>query len=1488
MAEQNQPSNDRGSATPGKSGTERRRAGPLRWLKRILIGLLVLVVLLVIVVFVAGTGPVLRQLTPWLNRTVSDAINGEFALGAVEGSIWNRLEISSLTMEMPETGLAVNGDDLVLAWSPLALLGAKLDIDRISASQLTVTLPERAGPPAPDEPETDDGGSLALPVAFELHTLEVPQIHINNPADGRVFSYKLDGHALASQDLSAVLGLNLQPLDGGADHIRADLDFDAEGQKLKADIEGHLDRNGLGMALAGMTAAEAPDVTLSLEGSGPANDWKGDLAFAATDLASVNGTVNVQMGDEKRIGFGLDVIAQTLGNLANSLPEPLRGDIGLKTAGVFDGENSRLDLASLEIVKDHLLAANGNAKIDFAENSIDANLSSDIDGAASALMDDALTWQSLNLRAHAKGDLSLPVIDADIAAQGVVMPVSKIGALAVSANVQPVDDDFAIKADIKANDHAFDDGALGEMAGNSQDISLLADAKGDFSEINVKDLRIQTPKINAQANAMLDGEGSVTNAKLTANITDLSAFAPISGMDLTGQGSIDITGLSWNAQQGGQGKIDIKTQQAGFGIAELDHVVGASPDIQADVMISPAMDISVVLNAIEAANIAGNGKVDITNDFNSLSVKAELGLKAGIVPPSVPVSLKGRDAQLDIALAGPLAEPAGKITLAVPTLETSGETFSDVKLATDMTWHQIKGSEANALQLLNRGGFSWRKAPYKITADVALPASGLSVSNIGLNGEHVDLVGNIAMPGYATPLQGDISLKELDAIMAQAFGVPFANGRISADIALSPKNAAQHVSTTIRAKGLRMVDPDGVETARIDDVRLDGEIDKAFSDPQMDLTLDGQDIGTADARIETIRAKVTGVLKKLNATVNAKAMVQNRIPVTLDTDADIAIGKDIAVTASKLNADIGTQHISLRQPLEFRQGANGSLATNASVAIGDGSLDAKLDLLPGKSFAATADIANVVLGPWGAMFDVAGLDGKLTLTADAEEKPGKPASASVDGKISDISVAAAAQLPPLALDVKADLQDGNVSADLEMGRPDMKILTAKATLPVDVSFLQSRFAARPDEPLSATAKMDGEIGQFWPYVPLPDHSLAGDVKLDASVDGTLADPLWKGTVSLRDGRYEHLQYGTLVQDIVLDGAFNNDGFQLTRLTANDGGQGTLTGKADVKLGDGVDYTANITMRNMAVTRMDELRVWTDIDVDVTGDETKADIESTTTLRRGEVDLSVALPASVSELDVQNLAKVQDEDDKKDDDKEAGGFVANLNAKVNVPARLFVRGKGLDSEWGGHLDITGRADNPKIVGELRALRGQLDLIGKTFVIKDSKITFSGAQPPDPLLDIAGVYTTDDLTVTASLSGPAADPKLSLSSEPALPQDEILSQVLFGKSQGSLSAVEAVQLANAAAQLSGGGGGLDVIGTIRNFIGADVLSVDGGEDGPTVKAGKYLTDDIYVGTKQGTTPGSSGVEVEIELTPHIKVTSETNEIDSKAGIQFKLDY
>ena len=127
-------------------------------------------------------------------------------------------------------------------------------------------------------------------------------------------------------------------------------------------------------------------------------------------------------------------------------------------------------------------------------------------------------------------------------------------------------------------------------------------------------------------------------------------------------------------------------------------------------------------------------------------------------------------------------------------------------------------------------------------------------------------------------------------------------------------------------------------------------------------------------------------------------------------------------------------------------------------------------------------------------------------------------------------------------------------------------------------------------------------------------------------------------------------------------------------------------------------------------------------------------------------------------------------------------------------------------------------------------------------------------------------------------------------PPVPRDEIVSRVLFNKSAAQLSAAEAAQLAIALRELTGTGGGTDILGFARRTLGVDVLRIETAEGGaPGLEAGKYLTDKVYVGVKQGTSAQSSSAGVEVELTPNVTVESEmTGEGANKSGIRFQWDY
>lgn len=259
---------------------------------------------------------------------------------------------------------------------------------------------------------------------------------------------------------------------------------------------------------------------------------------------------------------------------------------------------------------------------------------------------------------------------------------------------------------------------------------------------------------------------------------------------------------------------------------------------------------------------------------------------------------------------------------------------------------------------------------------------------------------------------------------------------------------------------------------------------------------------------------------------------------------------------------------------------------------------------------------------------------------------------------------------------------------------------------------------------------------------------------------------------------------------------------------------------------------------------------------------------------------------------------------------------SLNLRIAIPRQFFIRGMGLDSEWEGDLRISGAAADPSLIGALRPVRGHLDILSKTFEFTGGDISFTGGMRATPLINLELTYVGPSVTAIIRAAGSAKKPKLVLESRPPLPRDEILAQVIFGKRTSDLSRFEAIQLANSLRELTNtGGSSLDVLTGMRKTVGLDVLRVgsqkkasqrttsgqsgdsdltsprnDGGqgEGTPSLEAGKYINDSIYIGVEQGATPDSTAVRVEVELFPSVNLQGQSSATATEVGIGWKKDY
>jgi len=173
-----------------------------------------------------------------------------------------------------------------------------------------------------------------------------------------------------------------------------------------------------------------------------------------------------------------------------------------------------------------------------------------------------------------------------------------------------------------------------------------------------------------------------------------------------------------------------------------------------------------------------------------------------------------------------------------------------------------------------------------------------------------------------------------------------------------------------------------------------------------------------------------------------------------------------------------------------------------------------------------------------------------------------------------------------------------------------------------------------------------------------------------------------------------------------------------------------------------------------------------------------------------------------------------------------------------------------------------------------------------------IRFRGETPANPALDIAANADTTGLSATIRVTGAAARPEISFASVPALPQDELLSRLLFGTSITNLSAPEALQLAAAVASLQGGGNGLNPINALRRVAGLDrlrILPADISVGRTTsVAAGKFITRRLYAEIISDG-QGYSATQVEFQVTRWLSILSTISTLGRQSvNVRVSKDY
>jgi translocation and assembly module TamB len=522
----------------------------------------------------------------------------------------------------------------------------------------------------------------------------------------------------------------------------------------------------------------------------------------------------------------------------------------------------------------------------------------------------------------------------------------------------------------------------------------------------------------------------------------------------------------------------------------------------------------------------------------------------------------------------------------------------------------------------------------------------------------------------------------------------------------------------------------------------------------------------------------------------------------------------------------------------------------------------------------------------------------------------------VTGDALHFAAASRPDLPPLTLSARGDWQSGRVDFRGRVDAPHNAAIGFFGSAPFELR-PGPAVVVPPNGRLAVKLEGAGELAQFNDLLPLGEDRVSGHYTLDASVEGTVAAPKAGGSLVVSRARFEDLTSGLTLTaiDFRLDG--NEQRFVMSKFSASDGGEGKITAKGGIDLvatpGPAIDL--QIVLQHLHAVRRDDADITAGGTVNIGGTITALQVEADVTVENGELRIPDKLTASSPNLQVVRVNSrtgVTAPAQSKPAANAEPILPAKLAIKLSAPGRVFVRGHGLDAEWRGDLTINGTTATPIITGSLSVVRGTFSLLGKDFILTRGTISFAGGTGADPVLDLVAEASSTGITVQAIISGTVSSPSIRLTSTPVMPQDEVLSRLLFGTTVGQITPIQGLQLAQAAAQLAGGGGP-DILGTIRRNLGLDRLAVgsSGGASGALpggplstsgsgtssqsgisntqVSAGKYIVPGFYVGVAQGVGAGQSAVRVEGEVTPNITIDAQAGgQAKESIGLNFKLDY
>ncbi len=391
--------------------------------------------------------------------------------------------------------------------------------------------------------------------------------------------------------------------------------------------------------------------------------------------------------------------------------------------------------------------------------------------------------------------------------------------------------------------------------------------------------------------------------------------------------------------------------------------------------------------------------------------------------------------------------------------------------------------------------------------------------------------------------------------------------------------------------------------------------------------------------------------------------------------------------------------------------------------------------------------------------------------------------ARLDVQMSDLHSSDFPKLEPATFDLSAELQNNQLAFNGKLQQAKIQPLQMTGNLPFDVSKIIAEKKFDEETPLTAKVQLPRSsvnfLRQFLPAIT----QLDGDLALDANINGTIAKPVLSGSgdITINMARFSNATLPSL-SGFRSRMTFDGDVLNFERFNGDlAGGPFTISGRVTFPKLTEPNLDFQLKAQSVLVARNDSLTARADADVSVTGPLASATVSGNVALTNSQflknIDLlPIGLPGRPAPQ------PPSDRPDFSVPQPPIRDWKFDVAIKTKDP--FLIRGNLANGGAIVDLHLTGTGLRPALQGLVRLENVEATLPFSRMEVAQGFLYFDPSDSFNPKIDLQGTSLIRDYTVHVYVYGTSLSPEAIFSSEPPLPQEEIISLLATGVTRGEL--------------------------------------------------------------------------------------------------------